>query len=97
MKHSTNSIIGTIDKEFLQSIVDKSSSVKDILKNLNLRPYSWNYLSIQNKMKSFNINVTKFNINKDIFRKNLLSTLSSKMKISDKIIFSSESPYSRQS
>ena len=95
MKSSNNSIIWSINKEKLQFIVNKSSSIKDILNNLNIRPYSWNYKSIQIRMTELDIDINQFNINRNIFRKNLLNKLRLKRKISDEIIFSSKSPYNR--
>lgn len=47
-------------KEILQSIVDRSRSIADIARNLNIRPSGSSYRTISRYLKKFNIRVDHF-------------------------------------
>jgi len=82
--------IWKIDHDSLQNILDTSSSIVDVLKQLNLNPNSGNHRTLHKRLKQENFYLDKLQINR---RKKLRSIKKNTTKIAD--IFIENSLFSR--
>lgn len=71
-KASKKSKIWKLEKPEIQKLFDTHHSICDILKEIGLNAYNGNHRTLHRRVLLDNLDLTKFNINKDVWRKDHL-------------------------
>lgn len=90
MSRKKTSVIWSLSKDELQSVIDKSNSVVDVIKHFGLNPYNGNHKTFNSRVKLDNLCLKQLAIN----RKDTKKTISLK-RISDDDVFCENSNYNR--
>ncbi len=91
---SHKSILWKLSLNELQSLFDSSSSIKNILIKLHLRPYSFNYKLLENRATENKVSMDGFFKNRDEEKNKHLIKI--RNKIPDELVFVENSKHSRQ-
>lgn len=84
--------IWTLEKEKFQELVDNSTSYRDVLRKLGLTIVAGNYITLNSRIKSENINLDKIKFNRKRLRK---TWQANKKSLSNAEVFVENSSYKR--
>ena len=92
-KKPRTSEIWKISKDKLQSIIDNSNTIVDVLKTFDLNPYSGNHRTLHERIKKDNLDLTQLNLNRKMYMKQHIHKMVKSNTIPNSKIFKKNSKY----